>query len=288
MANHPDLERRPISLRGMQEVSIDPMNDSLHPFRILDPSRRSAEYAGECALTVMAKAPLPGKVKTRLSPPLTPEQASALNACFLRDTVASIRDATLENPANLVISYTPEGEEAAFCDILDEGTLMLPQRGDGFGERLLATAQDLFACGFSAICLIDSDSPTVPTSEYTAAVKALLRPGDRVVLGPSQDGGYYLIGMQQPVARLFEEIRWSTEAVSAQTRERATEVGIPVDELQRWYDVDDAESLGHLYAELFTQKSRVKHGYPAPRTREYLSTLPDLPFSISPEVETAQ
>ena len=164
---------------------------------------------------------------------------------------------------------------------------MLPQRGDGFGERLLATAHDLFACGFSAICLIDSDSPTVPTCEYITAVNSLLRSGDRVVLGPSRDGGYYLIGMQQPVARLFEEITWSTNVVSAQTRERATEAGLAIEELQPWYDVDDIDALGHVYAELLSPRSLSRDGYPAPHTRDYLSTLTDLPFSISPEVEAA-
>jgi uncharacterized protein len=258
-----------------------------HPFRILDPSRRALRFAGKCALAVMAKAPRPGKVKTRLSPPLTPEQASALNACFLRDTVASLHSATLAAPAELVISYTPEGEEAAFCGILDKGTLLLPQRGDGFGERLLATAQDLFACGFEAVCLIDSDSPTVPTSEFIAAATALLRCGDRVVLGPSEDGGYYLIGLQKPAARLFEDIAWSTATVTGQTIERAAEIGLAVEMLQRWYDIDETESLGHLYAELLSRESHVRRGYHAPHTSEYLAAIPDLSFSIAPEVETA-
>src|SRR5271170_6710421 len=140
-----------------------------HPYRILDPSYPNPEFAGKCALTVMAKAPRPGKVKTRLSPPLTPDQASDLNACFLRDTVTSLRAATPKAPAEWVISYTPIGEEAAFRGILPYGALLIPQRGDGFGERLLATAEDLFSCGFAAVCLIDSDSPTVPTEEFVTA-----------------------------------------------------------------------------------------------------------------------
>ena len=97
-----------------------------HPFRILNPSLRSREFAGKCALAVMAKAPLPGKVKTRLSPPLTSEQASALNACFLRDTVENLEFATEALPADWVISYTPVGEEDAFRGILPSGALLLP------------------------------------------------------------------------------------------------------------------------------------------------------------------
>jgi len=257
-----------------------------HPLLILDPSHRSARFAGKCALTVMAKAPIPGKVKTRLSPPLTLEQASGLNACFLQDTIASLHAATLAAPAEWVICYTPEGAEVAFRDILPEGALLLPQRGDSFGERLLYSAEDLFACGFSAVCLIDSDSPTVPTSEFIAAATILLHPGERVVLGPSQDGGYYLIGLQAATGRLFEDITWSTASVTRETLERAAEIDLPVEMLQLWYDVDDDDSLGHICSELFSPNSHLSPGYPAPHTRKYLTALPNLMASIASQVET--
>lgn len=245
-----------------------------HSFYILDPSQPRATFADKCALAVMAKAPRPGRVKTRLSPPLTPEQAAGLNACFLRDTVASLRAATKLAAAEWVISYTPTGEEAAFHGILPDGALLLPQRGDHFGERLLFTAADLFACGFSAVCLIDSDSPTVPTAELGRAAEVLLAPGSRAVLGPSEDGGYYLLGLQQAHPRLFAEITWSTSSVTAQTLERAAEIGLPVNLLQTWYDVDDASSLTRLRAELLDPLSSVPRGYAAPRTRAYLAELP--------------
>jgi uncharacterized protein len=244
-----------------------------HPYRILDPSHPNPKFAGKCALTVMAKAPRPGKVKTRLSPPLTLEQSSDLNACFLRDTVASLRVATQSARAEWVISYTPTGEEAAFRGVLPDGALLIPQRGDGFGERLLATAQDLFACGFAAVCLIDSDSPTVPATEFIKAAQLLLAPGQRAVLGPSEDGGYYLIGLQQPHAHLFQDIIWSTSVVTSQTLERAAEINVPVALLQPWYDVDDANSLARLYAEFFDPHSNLPRGYPAPETRAYLAQL---------------
>ena len=245
-----------------------------HPYRILDPSRPSSEFAGKCALTVMAKAPRPGRVKTRLSPPLTPGHAAALSACFLRDTVASLQAATLAAPAKWIVSYTPVGEEAAFRGILDDGALLIPQRGDGFGERLLATAEDLFHCGFSAVCLIDSDSPTVPTSQFIAATMALLREGERAVLGPSMDGGYYLLGMQKPILELFHEIAWSTGVVASQTLDRAAEINLPVEVLWLWYDVDDADSLGRLHDELLDPRYTLKRGYPAPHTRAYLAPIP--------------
>jgi uncharacterized protein len=257
-----------------------------HPYRILDPSQTSSEFAGKCALAVMAKAPRPGKVKTRLSPPLTPEQASDLNACFLRDTVASLHAATLTAPAEWVISYTPPGEESAFRGILPDGALLISQRGDGFGERLLATAEDLFSCGFAAVCLIDSDSPTVPTKEFVRAAKLLLAPGQRAVLGPSEDGGYYLIGLQQPHAHLFEEIAWSTAVVTAQTLQRAAEIGIPIERLQPWYDVDDASSLSRLRSEFFDRPAELPRGYPAPESRAYLARLPINLRSAAVEVES--
>jgi rSAM/selenodomain-associated transferase 1 len=221
----------------------------------------------------MAKAPIPGKVKTRLSPPLTPQQAAELNACFLRDTIANLKEATLVVPAEIVISYTPIGEELAFTGILPKHTLLLPQRGNGFGERLLTTAQDLLACGFTSVCLIDSDSPTVPTNEFTIAVQELAQPEAKAVLGPSADGGYYLIGLQRAEPNLFDRITWSTGVVAAETIERAREIGLPMSLLAEWYDVDDAASLSRLRKELGSF-SRDNLGYSAPHTRTYLRTLP--------------
>ena len=90
-----------------------------------------------------------------------------------------------------------------------------------FGERLTLAAEDLFSVGFAAVCLIDSDSPTVPQHAYADAVRLLAQPGDRMVLGPSDDGGYYLIGLKTAHRRVFEEIDWSTERVFEQTVARA-------------------------------------------------------------------
>ncbi len=245
-----------------------------HAFRILDPAAASSEFTGRCAFTVMAKAPVPGKVKTRLSPPLTPHQAAALNADFLRDTLANLDAAAAHCFADCVVSYTPIGQEDAFTGILPPNTLLLPQRGDGFGERLLATAADLFACGYSAVCLIDSDSPTVPTAEFIHAARTLLlTPGEqRVVLGRSDDGGYYLIGLTSPEPRLFAEITWSTAAVADETETRAAQIGLPVTLLRTWYDVDDAASLSRLQKEASGDPS-VPAGYPAPCTRAFLLAL---------------
>jgi uncharacterized protein len=246
------------------------------PYPILDPKRPDPSLRSLCALAVMAKAPRPGKVKTRLSPPLTPEQAATINTCFLRDTTANIGGLAEKGACAGVISYTPVGDEHLFEGLLPKGYRLVPQRGDGFGERLLTTAQDLFACGFLSACLIDSDSPTVPREAFAMAVEALRRPGDRIVLGPSHDGGYYLIGMKRTHTEIFENITWSTASVFAETVAVIRRIGVDLVTLPLWYDVDDAATLAVLRAELidglqpgFTSVP----GFPAEHSRRFLEQL---------------
>jgi uncharacterized protein len=221
-----------------------------------------------CALAVMAKAPRPGKVKTRLSPPLTPEQSSALNICFIKDTTENIHQVTRAANSSGVVSYTPVGDEAAFEGLLPAGFQLLGQRGEGFGERLLYVCEDLFSCGFSAVCLIDSDSPTMPQHALLQAVESLSRPGDRMVIGGSDDGGYYLIGVKGLHPQLFERVDWSTDRVFAQTVERAGEIALETELLPTWYDVDDAATLERLRHEL---TGGATGGYDAKHTRAYLA-----------------
>src|SRR5882762_8625058 len=195
--------------------------------RVLDPAADALIGNNLCALAVMTKAPRAGQVKTRLVPPLSPEEAAQLNICFLRDTAAAIAKAC-GTTARGVGVYTPIGAEAAYIDILPGDFDLLPQRGNGFGERLAFAADDLFQCGFASVCLIDSDSPTVSEAVYAKAVEMLSKPGDRVVLGPSHDGGYYLIGLKESRRELFERIDWSTERVLEQTKQRARDLSLDV------------------------------------------------------------
>src|SRR5437899_2101976 len=206
--------------------------------RVLDPATHASIGNDLCALAVMTKAPRAGQVKTRLVPPLSPEEAAQLNICFLRDTATAIAKAC-GTTARGVGVYTPVGAEPAYIDILPPDFDLLPQRGEGFGERLFSAAEDLFQCGFGAVCLINSDSPTVSSDVYAKAVELLSKPGDRVVLGPSDDGGYYLIGLKRHHRRLFERIDWSTERVLEQTKERAQALNLEVCLLPTGYDVDD-------------------------------------------------
>jgi rSAM/selenodomain-associated transferase 1 len=264
----------------------------MNPFRLLDPDVPDPAARGLCALAVMTKAPQAGRVKTRLVPPLTLEEAADLNKCFLRDTAAAVSIACSRRPAgdaskmqrklsnashseaataaSGIAVYTPLGAESAYDGLLPADFSLLPQRGDKFGERLYLAVEDLFKCGFASVCLIDSDSPTVPAEAFAEAVELLSASDDCVVLGPSDDGGYYLIGVKKPHHRLFEQIDWSTERVLRQTMQRATEMKLKVQLLPIGYDVDDGASLRRLGNELLADTTAADI---APYTREFLAKL---------------
>ncbi len=218
----------------------------------------------------MTKAPRPGQVKTRLTPPLTSQEAASLNICFLRDTGASIVAAG--EAVRGVVCYTPVGAEAEYHGIFPDNFDFIPQRGTALGERLTLASQDLFGAGFPSVCLIGSDSPTVPASTFSQAAKVLLSPDAGVVLGPTDDGGYYLIGFNELQRRIFEEIDWSTGTVLAQTKKRVHEIGIPVHLLPIAYDVDDRDSLSRLCDDLLGQSANRKE-ITASATRQFLQEI---------------
>jgi uncharacterized protein len=238
-------------------------------FKIDDPTSLG-DLRGLCALAVMTKAPHPGQVKTRLTPPLTPFEAAELNKCFLVDTAAAISRAAQNSPARGVAVYTPIDAASSYVGLLPADFILLPQRGEAFGERLYLAATDLFKCGFTSVCLIDSDSPTVPADSFSRAVNLLNTNGDRLVLGPCEDGGYYLIGINKPHHELFERIDWSTERVLEQTMQRASEIGIDAKLLSMGYDVDDHAALRRLCQELLSQSG---NDSVAPTTRKFLTSI---------------
>ena len=237
--------------------------------RRLDVSIGQAE---RCAIAIMAKAPRVGEAKTRLVPPLSASDAARLSACFIRDVAGNIAAAARQAAIDGYIAYSPAGSEAEFVPLLADGMRLLPSRRPGLGLSLHDAVEDLLAAGFGSVCLVNSDSPTLPTSLLIAAVRMLSLPGDRMVLGPAEDGGYYLIGVKQMHARLFDDIAWSTPLVFAQTVERAREIGLEPALLPAWYDVDDIASLRRLYSELRDDGDRGAL-YPAPHTGAFLRGL---------------
>jgi uncharacterized protein len=235
-----------------------------------DPSGTSSNPSNLCALAIMTKAPRAGEVKTRLIPPLTPTEAAEINSCFLRDLATSISHTCRMAPARGVAVYTPAGTETGYQEILPSDFLLLAQRGADFGERLFLAAEDLFTCGFGSVCLINSDSPTVPAACFAEAANVLAKDGDRLAIGPSDDGGYYLIGMKKPHRRIFEQIDWSTDRVFEQTKQRTAELGLEIHELPAGFDVDDPAGLARLCNELLDEN--VSAGV-APNTRKFLSEI---------------
>jgi rSAM/selenodomain-associated transferase 1 len=191
------------------------------------------------AIAIVCKTPAAGQSKTRLSPPLRPEQAAALSACFIRDVAAKVRSLTEGGGVVGCAVYTPVGSEAALRTLLPEGFPLLAQGEGDLGARMAKATADLLAAGHAGVILIGSDSPTMPVAILRAAVDAV-RAGDGVVLSPAMDGGYTLIGLSQPQPRLFENMPWSTGEVYELTVRRAREIGLPGGALTRWSGVDDA------------------------------------------------
>jgi hypothetical protein len=233
---------------------------------------RINDRADRCAIAIMAKAPRVGQAKTRLVPALSAEDAAALSACFIRDAAENIAAAAQQAAIEGYIAFAPPDAEAEFLPLLAAETQLLPSRRPGLGASLFDAAADLLGAGYCSVCLINSDSPTLPTSTLVAAAEALAPAGDRLVLGPAEDGGYYLIGLKQAHRRLFEDIAWSTPQVLAQTEERSREIGLATTMLPIWYDVDDIGSLRRLHEQL-GQRTPGQTIYPARHTASLLKSL---------------
>ena len=230
-----------------------------------------------CAIAVMAKAPQAGRSKTRLCPPLTADQAAALSAAFLRDVTENIRLAGHSASIAGYVAYAPEGSAHLFDGHLAAGTRLVLADGAavadaaiiGLGRSLLHAVTSLLALGHEAVCLVNADSPNLPTRFLIDAAAALARPGDRIVLGAADDGGYYLIGLKHPHAAVFRDIAWSTDAVSAQTVQRAEAAKLETVLLPAWFDVDDMASLHRLHASL-THADEAP--FLAPATRDWIAS----------------
>jgi len=197
------------------------------------------------ALIVVAKRPSPGQTKTRLSPPLKPEQASALYECFLLDTLAHMRQV---GNTQHVIAYLPRNDWEYFRQFASDFEL-IPQEGNELGERLDHALTSYLTRGYERVVIMDSDSPTLPP-EYLSQAFDVLSDGADVVLGPCDDGGYYLIGIRKPAPRLLLEVHMSTSTVAAETIALAKDEGLNLVSLPTWYDVDDATSLLRLSQEI--------------------------------------
>ena len=202
------------------------------------------------AIGIICKTPRTGTSKTRLQPLLGPAGAAELAGCFLRDIASTIDSLPLEAGCRGYAVYAPEGSEDELRRYVPPGFGLVCRRDATLGVVLLGATEHLLAAGHDVVVLVNADSPTLPAAFLAEAIAAARAPGDRVVLGPAHDGGYYLVAVKRAHARLFSDIPWSTADVLSMTQVRAREIGLETHLLPPWYDIDDASSLKLLIDEL--------------------------------------
>ena len=212
------------------------------------------------ALAVMAKAPVAGQVKTRLMPLFTAEEAMEFCRCLLVDQLNHLQEL---NTVDLYLAFAPHDAQSLMEQIAPARFHLFPQQGDGLGARMDAVFDKLFQIGHKNIALIGGDLPPVPLSFFSEAYALLEASENRVVLGPSRDGGYYLVGCNRPTPEIFQDMTWSHSRVLAQTLERLASLKIEFRLLPSWFDIDTPDDLRHLCSILdSTLKKALPHTLP--------------------------
>lgn len=191
----------------------------------------------EAMIGLFAKQPLPGQVKTRLSPPLTPEQACLLYRKSLLETVSQLQQTDI----SLTICYA--GERSWFEEVFP-GLPLLAQRGDNLGVRMTNVVQELFAGGCGPVLLSGSDNPDLPAVLVREVVSSLQETDVATI--PCRDGGYAIIGLRKETTALFEDIPWSTSGVLTATRKKCRKLGLSYHETESWDDIDELADLKRL------------------------------------------
>ena len=202
------------------------------------------------AVIVMVKAPRAGVAKTRLTPILSEADAASLAACFAQDALASARRVARD----VIVAYTPADGRRSLQTILPHDLLWMEQEGTSLGARLEAAIGRAAARGFSPLIVTGTDSPTFPPVHIETAIDALEMDEADLVLGPTEDGGYYLVGLRHPIPHIFQNVAWSTSFVYQQTADNAARLGLRLKELPRWYDVDMPADLLRLRDELYADQ----------------------------------
>lgn len=219
-------------------------------------------------IIVMMKAPYPGEVKTRLSPPLNAVDAAGLAACFAQDTV---------NKASLLsdevhITYTPESARIMLQELLHPNLVWFLQQGDDLGARMQTAIQTSYRSLLCPAILCGTDCPTFPSHLITEAINSLTSSSADIVLGPTDDGGFHLIGVREPVPLLFEDVVWSTDTVLEKVLRNAAILGQRAQLLPRWYDVDTENDFFRLQIEMRMSKTARES---APKTAAWLKEYED-------------
>jgi rSAM/selenodomain-associated transferase 1 len=194
------------------------------------------------ALVVMAKAPVPGQVKTRLVPPLSPEEAAELSRCLLLDQLEALKSF---HGADRFLAYAPAGAAPLFQELGCSEFVCFAQRGENLGARMHGLFEDLAEKGYRNVVVIGSDLPVFPRRFLDEAFSKL-NGGTEIVLGPARDGGYYLVGMRRPIADIFQGITWGGKEVFTDTAQKIARLGLGCHLLPLWFDIDTLEDLRAL------------------------------------------
>lgn len=200
----------------------------------------------EHALVIFAKEPSPGLVKTRLQPFLMPEVSAEIYRAFLLDTLDKVSSLS---GIRLFLACSPLNESTFFYSLSKEYSLsLINQKGNDLGARMQQAFEEIISYGFKKIAIIGADSPTLPVSYIKDAFPVLDQ--SELVIGPSLDGGYYLIGIRDKVPPVFEGIPWGTADVLQLTLKKVVSHGISASLLSFWYDIDTIEDLKFLVGHL--------------------------------------
>jgi len=216
----------------------------------------------QLAIAVMAKAPTAGQVKTRLVPPLSQEEAAGLYRCLLMDKLLQVSQLP---GVDSYVAYTPDEAGPLMHELAPQSFTLIPQSGADLGARLHRLSAMLLESGHPGVMIVDSDTPTLPTAYLLEGIERLRSTTTDLVLGPAEDGGYYLVGLTRPCPALFDGIQWSSPSVLTETLQRASAQRLRVATLPSWFDVDTADDLHRLRRDLATNGNAL-----APHTRGFL------------------
>ena len=190
-------------------------------------------------LIIFAKAPKPGQVKTRLGPDLSPEEASRLYEAFVMDVLRATEGLC---GITRIVGCTPTQDDPFFRSLADRYPIQLmDQQGVDLGERMRKALEETHCQGPGPVVIIGTDSPTLPMEFIQKAFVLLC--DHELVLGPSHDGGYYLIGCRENIPPIFEKIPWGSDQVFAMTLKRVVDLKLKCALLPFWYDVDTLSDL---------------------------------------------
>ena len=202
-------------------------------------------------IIVMVKAPLPGLAKTRLCPPLAQSEAASLALCFVQDVVQSALGVT----QNVIVAFTPLEGRAMLQASLPANLHWVQQQGNDLGDRLSSTIAYAERLGFNPIIVLGADSPTLPQTLIQSAFQLLTTGTADITLGPTPDGGYYLVGVRKSEPQIFQNVTWSSPTTLEQTVQNIDRLGLHLVTLEGWYDVDTSEDLRSLINEIHENES---------------------------------